>query len=473
MAVALLVVAQASGQSSGRGKSSEPRVRGDLASRLDPIFAKLPKGAEAAFAVVDASSGAVLYAHDADTPLKPASVQKLFVTAAALDRFGPDFRYQTRAYAHGDELWVVGAGDPALGDPRLADRDGKAIDHVFDEWAAALKARNVASLARIVLDDTIFDGEYRNPDWPRSQSDRWYQAPIGAFSLNDNCLDAGVVVRGQTVDLRLKPDLPGDMIQNTLKPGRKQHIVIKRAPDSGIFQIQGTAAKSADLDSVAAYEPTLFFAQALKRGLEKRGIALRGDIVRRGLSDGELSSAALLATYTTALPDILWRCNTFSQNMFAECLLKSLAAYEPDGRRSGTPGSWDAGESVLRTTLAKLGIDLSGATLRDGSGLSHTNAVTVTQLTRLLVQMRRHRSADVFLKSLARAGELGSMKNRYSDPALRGRLVGKTGTIEGVHTLAGYITRQDGSVVAFAMLLNGPGDPSLLVQVCKVIVAGD
>ena len=159
--------------------------------------------------------------------------------------------------------------------------------------------------------------------------------------------------------------------------------------------------------------------------------------------------------------------------MFAECLLKSLAAYEPDGRRSGTAGSWEAGERVLRATLTKLGLDLSDATLRDGSGLSHTNAVTATQLTRLLIQMRRHRYVDVFLKSLARAGELGSMKNRYNDPALRGRLVGKTGTIEGVHTLAGYITRQDGSVVAFAMLLNGPADQNLLVQVCKVLVAGD
>ena len=108
-------------------------------------------------------------------------MQKLFVTSAALDRFGPEFRYQTRAYVRGDELWVVGAGDPAFGDPRLADRDGKNSEYVFDEWAAALRARDIAALSRIVVDDTLFDGVYRNPDWPKSQSDRWYQAPIGGI----------------------------------------------------------------------------------------------------------------------------------------------------------------------------------------------------------------------------------------------------------------------------------------------------
>lgn len=159
--------------------------------------------------------------------------------------------------------------------------------------------------------------------------------------------------------------------------------------------------------------------------------------------------------------------------MFAECVLKSLAAYEPDGRRSAQPGTWSAGEGILRNTLARLGVDLDSATLRDGSGLSHENLATAAQFTRLLVQMRRHPHADVFMKSLAQAGELGSMKNRYGDPLLRGRLRGKTGTLAGVHTLAGYLTRPDNTVLAFTLLINGPGDPGLPAQVCRVLVSTD
>ena len=110
-----------------------------------------------------------------------------------------------------------------------------------------------------------------------------------------------------------------------------------QAPAGGdVFQLSGTVAKGGPLDPVSVNQPGVFFAHALRQALERRGIEVRGDVVRRQLSDADLSAATLLATHTTPLPDVLWRCNTFSQNMFAECVLKSLAAYEPDGRRSAT-----------------------------------------------------------------------------------------------------------------------------------------
>jgi serine-type D-Ala-D-Ala carboxypeptidase/endopeptidase (penicillin-binding protein 4) len=451
-----------------RAQTSAPPP--NLAAQLDQLMSKLPKGAQAGLLVVNADNGAVWFSYQPDLPLKPASVQKLFVTAAALDRFGPQFRYQTRAYLAGDELWVVGAGDPELGDERLATRDRREINEPFDEWAEALRAHNQTALRKVVLDDSVFDDQVRHPDWPADQSDRWYQAPVGGLNLNDNCLDVTVVVRDGRITLRLQPDLSSELIQNTLRLGKKQHAILKRPAGSNLFQLSGTVANGGPLDPVSVGQPGVFFAHALRQALERRSIEVRGDVVRRQLTAAELSAATLLATHTTPLPDVLWRCNTFSQNMFADCLLKSLAAYEPDGRRSAHQGTWSAGEGVLRATLARLGVDLDTATLRDGSGLSHENLATATQFTRLLVQMRRHPHADVFLKSLAQAGELGSMKNRYGDPLLRGRLRGKTGTLAGVHTLAGYLTRPDNTVLAFALLINGPGDPGLPAQVCRVLL---
>lgn len=444
-----------------------------LSERLQRALAGVPRSTAVALVVVDTESGADVFAHQPDVLLKPASVQKLFVTAAALDRFGPGFEFQTQVYLHGDQLWVVGSGDPGFGDERLEDRSKRSLDQLFDEWAEVLRAHGVTTLSRIVLDDSVFDDEVRHPDWPANQADRWYQAPVGGLNINDNCLDATVILRGADIALKLRPEIPPSALDNKLRRGKKQAPVIKRAPGSDVIQVAGTVATGGPFEPVCVHQPTLFFAQAVKQSLARRGVTVQGDVVRRALAAGELASAALIATHTTSLPDVLWRCNTFSQNMFAECLMKALAAYEPDGSRSGMAGSWERGRVELQGALARLGVDVTGATFRDGSGLSHQNVVTAAQLARLLVRMRHHRHADVFLQSLAEPGKLGSMQRRFDDPALRGRMRGKTGTLAGVHALAGYITRGDGTVVAFALLINGPGDGGLAVQVCKILAGAD
>jgi D-alanyl-D-alanine carboxypeptidase/D-alanyl-D-alanine-endopeptidase (penicillin-binding protein 4) len=123
---------------------------------------------------------------------------------------------------------------------------------------------------------------------------------------------------------------------------------------------------------------------------------------------------------------------------------------------------------VLRVTLDRLGLDLSSAVLRDGSGLSHQNRVSARQVCELLVIMRRHPHAGVFRESLAVAGEEGSMKRRLSG-SRRGRLVGKTGTLRQVSTLAGYLTRDGGGELAFALLINGNKAGDLLQRICGVL----
>ena len=319
----------------------------------------------------------------------------------------------------------------------------------------------------------MFEEPARHPDWPADQADRWYQAPAGGLNLNDNCLDVQIELHGGRIRVHTQPDVPAKLIDNQLKPGKKQRPTIGRRPGSEVFRLRGTVARSDSLRAASAHQPTVFFGQALQRALEQRGIEIRGQVVVKPATPGSTPPAVLVATQTTTLPDVLWRCNKFSQNMFAECLLKSLAAYNPDGQRNGTPGSWDAGRGVLKKTLADLGVDLRGAQIRDGSGLSHSNRATANQIVRLLVRMRHHRHADVFLASLAEPGQPGSMRNRYNDPALLGRLRGKTGTINGVRTLAGYIERPSGQVLAFALLINGKAERTLPTQVCRIIVGAE
>jgi D-alanyl-D-alanine carboxypeptidase/D-alanyl-D-alanine-endopeptidase (penicillin-binding protein 4) len=368
---------------------------------------------------------------------------------------------------------VVGAGDPALGDVRVEARRDRTRATFLDEWITALKARGVTKLKRIVLDDTVFEQPGRHPDWPRDQADRWYQAPVGGLNLNDNCLDVEIAVSGQTVTLRPQPPVPLDLIRSSLRVGPRHQPVFRRPSHTDVFELRGTVTRGGYLRPASVREPTVFFAYALKEGLRQREIDVPGAVVAQRLTAELTPPDALVATTTTPLADILWRCNTFSQNMFAECLLKSLAAYDARGRRTGTQGSWDAGRRVLVETLGQLGLDLKAAEIRDGSGLSHSNRVTAGQIVRLLVIMQRHRYGEAFRATLAEPGRPGSMHTRYDDPLLRRRLRGKTGTISGVRALAGYLTRSDGRVLAFAILVNGSADRDLPEDVCKALLANE
>ncbi len=450
-------------------RAADPTV----ASALAQLVASAPPASQVGLSVVNLDTGQPVFDHAADVPLKPASVLKLFTTAAALEHLGPAFRFHTRVYAAADEIWVIGGGDPGLGDARVADRHGLPPLHVFDDWAAALRSAGVLRCARLVLDDSIFDQQWRHPDWPLDQADRWYQAPVGGLNINDNCLDARVELAGGRVRLLVQPLLPDAFLVNSIGVGKKHRPAVLRKPERDVFEFTGTITRSDELAPAAAGRPTVFFGHGLRQALADRGIVVTGDVVRRTIPDPIGAGGRLVAEHASALPDVLWRCNTFSQNLFAECLLKALPAYQPDGTRSGASGSWATGVAAERAILSRLGVDLDGAVLRDGSGLSHENRVTARQITTLLALLRRHRAAELFIGSLAAPGEEGSMRRSFGDPELRGRMRGKTGTLAGVRALAGYVDRPDGSTWAFALLCNGSVGPELTRRVVEVLADTD
>lgn len=441
-----------------------------LKSRLEAVLHSVKGATQVGLCVVDAKTGERVFAADEKTLLKPASVLKLFTTSAALLRFGPDFHYETRLFAYDGELWVIGSGDPALGDERLCKRSKLPRDFLLGEWTeAARRAAGGRPYAKIALDDSIFDQEWRHPSWPADQNMAWYQAPVGALNYNDNCLDSRAVVSGERIALTLTPPLPASFVQNSLRIGSQNRPIVRRDADSDIFEFSGVVQRGGEMQPVAINRPTVFFGHMLRQMLESSGQGSDIAVARRTIPPAAWKDATPVATHRTALRDAVWRANTFSQNLFAECMLKTLEAYEPGGRRSGRAGSFAGGVATLRETLSRAGVDLGGATIVDGSGLSHENQITAEQITSLLLVMSRSRHADVFRESLADAGQDGTMKNRFKDPVFAGRLAAKTGTIQNVHTLAGYFSRNDGRTLVFAVLVNGPGGTDLPVRIAKAL----
>src|SRR5688500_5993067 len=165
-----------------------------LATKLDEVLnRRAESGATFAARVIDFSNGRELYARDADKAVMPASNMKLPVSAAALDRFGPDHVFKTYMKFDGQNLWLIGTGDPGPGDPRIAATKGDKPTSMFDRWAEALKSHGMSSIpGKLYYYDGALDGQWTHPNWSRSFLVDWYAAPVSGLNFNDNCIDVKI-----------------------------------------------------------------------------------------------------------------------------------------------------------------------------------------------------------------------------------------------------------------------------------------
>jgi D-alanyl-D-alanine carboxypeptidase/D-alanyl-D-alanine-endopeptidase (penicillin-binding protein 4) len=444
-----------------------------LAAQLDAVLnRRAESGAVYTARVIDLSDARELYARDIDKPFIPASNLKLFVSSAALDRFGPDHAFATYLKFDGKNLWLIGSGDPGAGDPRIAAARGEKPTTMFDRWAAALKSRGITSVpGNLYYYDAALDGQWTHPSWSRSFLVDWYAAPVSGLNFNDNCVDVKIrpTTPGEPVAWEVMPPVRRIRIINESVTGTDRHEPeITREQNASVFRLKGPATRPVELESKPVTDPGAFFADALRTHLESNGILIVG-MTERATAPAELLSEGfgVVAVHETKLSDILWRVNKNSQNLFAEALCKLLGWTEFQG------ASWEAGAGAVNAFLKRSGIDASGVRVVDGSGLSRENRVTSRAITELLTVMNRHKYADGFRNSLAVAGRDGTIRSRMKD--IEGRVLAKTGYIGGVRSLSGYVQTRAGKWLAFSIIYNNiPGDvkpyEALQDEACRVMV---
>src|SRR4051812_13724625 len=231
---ALLLLAMVAGCSSR--PINQPQT---LEQRLDAILNRnAATGAIFSARVVDPQSEIESYSRSADRPMIPASNMKLFTTAAALDFLGADYRFRTFLAIDGDELWVIGTGDPAVGDPRMSKAAGKKPTAIFDDWASALKKRGVTRIAAISYYDHALDEQWVHPLWNKSFLVDWYAAPVSGLNFNDNCVDIKVTAAvGDPTKLDVMPPTQNIRINNDLVPSGNKPPEIDRAAKANVFTI--------------------------------------------------------------------------------------------------------------------------------------------------------------------------------------------------------------------------------------------
>lgn len=416
--------------------------------------------------IMEVESGDTVYAFNADSRRIIASNTKLFTTAAALDRLGPGFFFETRVLVRGQLEGGVLHGDLAViggGDPHLSGRQYNGDPYgPFRPWARALAELGIERISgQLLLVHGLFDDEVVHHDWPRDQLTRWYEAPVEALSFNDNCVLVKVEPgnrAGDPAKVSTVPPLPIFQIQSqasTTGRGRSQNVRIGRLEKPGqefVLTARGQIYQQTEkVDKwVAVADPLTYFGAALRAAFGEEGISLDGESRAVDHLPGE--SWRILHTHRNDLLTILEVINKRSQNFYSESLLKTLGA-ELCG-----DGSWAGGTRVVREFLGEVGIGEGSYTLADGSGMSRNNQFTPRQVTRLLRYMYRHPLGAEFIRTLPYSGETDlSWEKRLANAPYRGNVFAKTGSLNGVSTLSGFAKAKSGTLYAFSILLNSAG----------------
>ncbi|MBW3660205.1 MAG: D-alanyl-D-alanine carboxypeptidase/D-alanyl-D-alanine-endopeptidase [Gemmatimonadetes bacterium] len=470
------LLAQPVGSSEGVGSrsagaaTSSPESVADL---LDPVVKR--RAGRVGVAVYSVDRKAPLYLHNADEALLPASNMKLYTTAAALARLGPDFRYTTSLYADGPirsdgtlegNLLLVGRGDPTLSGRFYAD----SAPYVFDLFAQALRERGIRRIAGDLIGDaSYFEDEPVAPGWDAGNLLWWYGARVSALSFNDNVVvievrPGGAV--GAPPRVAFVPRADGLMVVNRVRTvgtrgGRS--IGIKRRPDLGGYEIWGRIPiDSRPLHYVVAVEdPPAFALSVLRARLESSGIRIDGaERVVHSRTRLPRRPWQLVASHTgPRLVEIVRVINKRSQNFFAEQVLKTL------GRMFEGDGSFADGRKVVVSVLRELGVPARELWVDDGSGLSRYDRATARTTAQLLVAIRDQDWFEAYYQSLLEAGRDGDPR-RLDDAAAVGNVRTKTGTLRGVSALSGYVTTRDGELLAFSVITNGvPGGKGASISI--------
>ena len=379
----------------GAPAASLPRLRRELAPELS-----LPAlGSRVALTVSQLGRPAVHLSYG-PASVVPASTLKLLTTAAVLSALGPEHRFETTV-VRGDtrrSIVLVGGGDPLLAQ---AAQTGTAVKtypapaslaDLAAATAARLRAEGVHSV-RLGYDVSLFSGPAVNPHWPSTYISGNVVSPISALWVDE---------------------------------GREN---------------PGFAQRSAD--------PALAAAEAFREELAGEGVTVERAPVEQRAPRG---AVAMASVDSAPLRQIVEHVLQQSDNEGAEVLLRQVAL--ADGR----PGSFGAGVAAVGSTLARLGLDVRGVRMYDGSGLSRDDAVPPSLLLEILTESASatHPELRSVLTGLPVAGFSGTLGYRFDGDSESGRgyVRAKTGTLSGVHALAGIAQTRSGQALLFVAIAD-------------------
>jgi D-alanyl-D-alanine carboxypeptidase/D-alanyl-D-alanine-endopeptidase (penicillin-binding protein 4) len=416
------------------------------------------------FAVVDVDSGRVVASLNPETPRSPASAIKVVTTFAALDSLGPAYTWHTQALATGELSDGVLTGDLILkggGDPYMT----------IERWwsfVGALRSRGLKSIrGDIVIDDTAFA---LAPEDPAAFDGR----PHEAYNAEPDAL----MVNFQSVEFTLVPDAATRSVSIVANPA-PANLTIENHVGFASGRCSGAAAR-VNFEVPTSEWDRVTFSGLLARTCTERSITrvllkapsyafgtfvalwreLGGEFGgKMRLAAAPADARPLLSFDSLSLAEIIRLTNKFSNNLMARHLLLTLGA-----ERYGTPATVEMGARALGDWARERSLALPNLEIDNGSGLSRTTRISALEMASVLRAAYRSRYAPEFVTSLPLAGIDGTLRSRMHGSAA-GSVRLKTGHLDGVTAVAGYVTTPAGKTYVLASFVNdlrgdyGGGDP--------------
>lgn len=481
----------------GQTQSASQSVS-DLQSRIqqrlsDPSVRRGSIGVK----VVSLNSGKVIFEQNAERYFMPASNMKNFTVATAIEKLTPEYRFVTRVFASekpdatgaikGD-LVVRGSGDVSISYSFNDEDRFKGIDRLVD---AIIQSGVKRIDGGIIGDDTYFKGSAIPGGWEWDDLQWYYGAEVSALPINDNAISLNVVPGpvGYQCTARVTPLNLVVRVQNrciTTAAGTIRTLKIERKLGENLIEISGNlpVGNAGFSNNVTISRPAEMFASMLKQRLAEKGIVITGQgrAIADGISSTSLPTVEIAKLESPPLSLIAAKTMKPSQNMYTETLLWTLGAEErkridtPTIGPTSTPhpnykSSADLGIGVVKEFLKQAGIADDAVIQYDGSGLSRHNLITPSAVTQLYTYMaKQSKYSQAWRDSLTIAGVDGTLRNRFKGTRGEANVRGKTGTIDQVSALSGYVTTASGEQLVFSMLVNGVAENRTRVGLIDEIV---
>jgi D-alanyl-D-alanine carboxypeptidase/D-alanyl-D-alanine-endopeptidase (penicillin-binding protein 4) len=449
-----------------------------FAARAEALLETTPtnKG-EWGLLIADAESGETLYEQNADKYFVPASNMKLFTSALAMAKLGPDYRFHTTLETRGtistggvlnSDVMLVGRGDPNLSNRKfpyeLKEEFDGPPEKALVELADALVSKGVKEISGDVIgDDSYFPRERYPNGWEIDDMVWEYGAAISAIVVDDNTVALTLTPgeqAGNPVQAAVTPATLDFMVENdvtTSAADAKSDLTLTRDPGSNLVVVKGSLpARSAPRRLVLAIEePAQHAAATLKRLLEERGVKIAG-VARAQHDHAEPGDDPVVLAEHVSVPlgDALKLINKISQNLHTEMLLRTVA------RQSGTWATPDDLMKVPADFYATAGIAPGDVIQTDASGLSRHDLVTPRAIVTLLNFALKQSWFGPYYASLPVAGLDGTLEDRMKNTPAAGRIHAKTGSVEHVRTLSGFAETPGGRRLIFSFLSNNQGGKS-------------
>lgn len=424
------------------------RLPGEVADALRA--ADVPVSAYAAV-VIDAN-GRTLLSHNADTPMNPASVMKLVTTFAGLDRLGPAYVWRTEVYATGaiengrlrGDLVLKGGGDPGL------------TMEAFWMLLRDVRARGITAIdGDLVVDRSAFAVADEDPGRFDGEPTRPYNAGPEGLLLNHRSIRLTFVpdAAAQTVRILAEPALPEVTIANELTLGAGPCNGWPQKPEA---DLPGRRLTFRGTYPLACGEKVRHFLTLSPLEYTR---ALFGDVWRGvgGSFSGRIREAAVPAdarfvavAVSRPLADLVKDINKHSNNVMARQLFLTL------GRVDGAPATLESARTVVTRWADERGLAAPELVVENGAGLSRAERISAGSLARLLRTAQESPVAPEFVASLPLAGNDGTLERWFQGSPVAGRAHLKTGYIEGVRGIAGYVHGEGGRTAVVVGLVNHP-----------------